>query len=521
MSRTRRLMVAVGAGYLALAANAISIGLSIPIALHYLKASDFGLWAVVTQVASYLTLLDLGFAQSISRVLIDFKDDPKAGTYGAVFKAAFIVFAVLGLVIVACGACAGPWLATLLGVSADRAGDFSSLLLLQCTVLGVSMLAQPFGLPLWSHQRLDIIHYTNIAVHLASLLALWIALKAGCSYFSLGYAGLVGVTIYTLSTAFFSIHFKLIPHTRYWGPLNFPLFRAVTGLSRDFFVLSVAAQLTSATQLVVVSHFLGFGAAGVWSICTKAFSMTQQLISRLFDSSSPALSEMVARGERARLQYRLANVVSLSAVLAGTFAVLGAAANRHFVFVWTGGRVTWDAGSDLAAAACLFVFCVSRCYTGMTGITKLVGKYKYYALAEGVLVVALSLILAKPLGFTGVFISSLVANLLCGMWFGTRFVSLYFSLPWPQVTWGWLKRSFAFILSFSVCCEALFRLPGAERGLPLFLISGTAGLIGAALAWSVGLDPHLRLELAGYLRRIAFVHKLFQRARQRSVTSVP
>jgi O-antigen/teichoic acid export membrane protein len=508
-NRTRRLIVAVGAGYLALAANVLSTGLSIPVALHYLKASDFGLWAVVTQVAGYLTLLDFGFAQSVSRVLIDFKDEAKAGTYGAVFKAAFIVFALLGLMIVACGACAGPLLAKLLGVSASQSADFSSLLLLQCIILGVNMLAQPFGLPLWSHQRLDIIHYTNIAVHLASLLALWTALNAGCSYFSLGYAGLAGVTIYTLSTAFFSIHFKLVPHPRYWGPLKLQLLREVAGLSRDFFVLSVAAQLTSATQLVVVSHFLGFGAAGVWSICTKAFSMTQQLISRLFDSSSPALSEMVARGELARLQYRLAHIVSLSAVLAGIFAVLGAAGNRDFVFVWTGGRITWDAGNDLAAAVCLFVFCVSRCYTGMTGVTKLVGRYKYYALAEGVLVIAFSFILAQPLKFTGVFIASLIANLLCSTLFGSRFVSRYFSLPWRQVTWGWLKRSFAFILSFSVCCDALFLLPGAERGWRLFLVLGTAGLIGVGLAWSVGLDPHLRLELAGYLRRIAFVQKIF------------
>jgi O-antigen/teichoic acid export membrane protein len=345
-------------------------------------------------------------------------------------------------------------------------------------------------------------------VYLASLLVLWIALKAGCSYFSLAYAGLTGVTIYTLSTAFFSIRLRFIPHPRHWGPLTMQLFREVVGLSRDFFVLSVATQLTSATQLVVVSHFVGFGAAGVWSIGTKAFAMAQLLVSRLFDSSSPALSEMVTRGELARLQYRLANVISLSAVVAGTFAVLGAAANRDFVYAWTGGKVTWDAGSDLAAAACLFVFCVSRCYTGMTGVTKLIGRYKYYALAEGVLVVAFSFVLARPLRFSGVLISSLAANLLCSMWFGTRFVSRCFLLPWHQVTWGWLKRSFAFVLTFFACCEALFLLPGAERGWPFVFISGICGLLGAGLAWSLGLDPGLRVELAGQVRRMAFIRRI-------------
>lgn len=509
MSRIRRLMAAVGAGYLALAANIMSTGLSVPVALHYLNASDFGLWAVITQVASYLTLLDFGFGQSVARILIDFKDNAKAGTYGAVFKAAFIVFAMLGLLIVAGGAVASPLLAKLLGISASRSADFSSLLLLQCIILGVNMLAQPFGLPLWSHQRLDIIHYTSIAVHLTSLLTLWIALKAGCSYFSLGYAGLVSVTIYTLSTAFFAIHLKLIPHPRYWGPLKLLLLKEVAGLSRDFFVLAVAAQLTSATQLIMVSHFLGLGAAGVWSICTKGFSMAQHLVARLFESSSPALSEMVARGELARVQCRLANIVSLSAVVAGAFAVLGAAANRDFVFVWTGGKVTWNADNDLAAAACLFVFCVSRCYTGMTAVTKQIGRYKYYAVAEGLLVVIFSFTLVAPLGFSGVLVSSIIANLLCSMLFGIRLVSRYFSLPWHQVTWGWLKRSFAFMISFSVCCEALFSLPGAERGWCLFLVSGTAGLIGAGLAWFVGLDPHLRLELAGYLGQIACVQKVF------------
>jgi hypothetical protein len=235
------------------------------------------------------------------------------------------------------------------------------------------------------------------------------------------------------------------------------------------------------------------------------------IIARFLDFSVPAFSEMVVRNEASRLKHRLSNVVALSAVGAGMFAVLGASGNRGLIYLWTGGKVSWNFASDLSGAAYLFLFCVSRCYTSMTAVTKQVGAYKYFALGEGVIVVLGSLLLGKKMGFTGIFVASIVANLLCNMLYGVRLVSRYFHTDWQEVTWGWLHRSFAFIAAYGACCAILFSLPNAVYGAGFFVTSGTAGIVGVALAWFLGLDLTLRSELRSKLTRTLGIHRFLPR----------
>src|SRR5260370_4406491 len=96
---------------------------------------------------------------------------------------------------------------------------------------------------------------------------------------------------------------------------------------------------------------------------------------------------MVVQGEMARFRERLSTIVSITSVAAGLFAILGAFGNRALVSFWTGGKVSWNQLADICAAAYLFCTCVTRCYTGITGILKRIGNFKYISLLEGVVVV--------------------------------------------------------------------------------------------------------------------------------------
>ena len=69
-SRRSRFAASLSSGYLLLAANVVFTLVSIPLSLHYLSKEQFGLCAVVMQIASYLQLLDLGMTGSLSRIQI-------------------------------------------------------------------------------------------------------------------------------------------------------------------------------------------------------------------------------------------------------------------------------------------------------------------------------------------------------------------------------------------------------------------------------------------------------------------
>jgi len=68
------------------------------------------------------------------------------------------------------------------------------------------------------------------------------------------------------------------------------------------FVLGLALQIISASQVIMVSRFLGLEAAATWSICTKVFQFAQQIVYRLLDFSEAAFSEMVLRREIERFK---------------------------------------------------------------------------------------------------------------------------------------------------------------------------------------------------------------------------
>src|SRR5690242_7647743 len=96
MSRLRRVVHSVAAGYAVLVVTALYALGSVPLALHYLSTDKFGLWALMATIGGYLGLIDLGMSGSLARMLIDHKDNRDGGTYGSFIQTGFIVLIIQG-----------------------------------------------------------------------------------------------------------------------------------------------------------------------------------------------------------------------------------------------------------------------------------------------------------------------------------------------------------------------------------------------------------------------------------------
>src|SRR5690349_1337147 len=95
MSRSKRFAHSLLSGYLLVGVNAIYSLITFPLGLHFLSNAEFGLWNAVVQVASLnLILIDLGMSGSISRILIDHKDEKNSSNYGTVILTGVLVLSV-------------------------------------------------------------------------------------------------------------------------------------------------------------------------------------------------------------------------------------------------------------------------------------------------------------------------------------------------------------------------------------------------------------------------------------------
>jgi O-antigen/teichoic acid export membrane protein len=503
MSRAKRFASALGSGYLALAANVVYTVLSVPLALHYLKREEFGLWALVGQITGYFALLDFGVGQSVSRILIDYKDDVNGGEYGATLKTASIVFIFQAAGIFLVGAFGSHLFARVLHIPQQLRSGFQMLMFLQCSVAALNFAMTPFWLPLWSHQRSDIVNFAAVGIFVSSGLALWIGFEAGLRYYSLVLSNFVGVIMYIGATGFATLKLGFFPSYESWGKITRAKFREIFGFSRDLFLLQVATQFISASQIVLVSRLIGLDAAAVWSVCTKFFTLAQLIVFKIYDFSAPGFSEMFVRGEIPRFRERLGTIVSITAVGAGLFAVLGAFGNRTLVMLWTGGKVTWNELVDVCAACYLFLTCITRCYTGVTGMVKRIGYFKYVSLLEGVLVVLGSVWLAPTLHFVGVFLSGILANLFCSGLYGVNLVANRFETTVPAVTIGWFGPSLRFVAVFSCLTGLIFWIGNQFHGVVPFILSAVfSGGAGLMLAFLVGLRKETRMELLSLARQL-------------------
>lgn len=502
MSRVKRFTSSLASGYLLLGTNVAFTLASVPLALHYLSAEQFGLWALVMQVSGYLQLVDLGMSNSIARILIDHKDVPATGMYGAIIKTGTLVLAVQGAIIGLGGAVISIWLPDLFGVPAVFRRDFQILMALQCAMTGLLLAGRIAGHVLQAHQRYDAWNYCQILGMVAGYFLIWIGFALGWGLYSL----LVGITasyfLIGLSSCLMVSAAGMLPPSGAWGKVNWKIFHELFSYGKEVFFLTLGWQLVNASQVMVVTRTLGLEAAAVWSIASKPFNLAQMAVNRLLDFSTAAFAEMIVRGEKERLLVRFRDLVTLSVSLAAWTGCALALCNPGFLTVWTKGRIAWNPWNDWLMALLVVVCSTTRCFHGLISISKEIRALKYVYPLEGAAFIGLSFLGAARWGISGIIVSAVLTNALFSGVYGLRRVETYFDLHQAGRVLRWLRNPGLCLLALGIVFGGLAWL---GRGWSLYLRLGLNGVValvlGAVLFWKFGLNRELRGEIWALVRK--------------------
>lgn len=505
MSRFRRAIHSVASGYAILVATAIYFLCSVPLALHYLSVERFALWALMSTIAGYLSLIDLGMSGSVARLLIDYKDDWQGGTYGSLIKTGWLVLAVQGSIIFLAGFALAPALASLLAIQPGLQGEFVALLRWQSAALALSFLLRISSHLLQAHQRIDIFNYSQMLALALNFSSLWVFFRLRQGVFSLAWSTLLG----SLGGGIFSLlacwQLELFPPRGAWGRPSWQRFKELFAYGKDMFLVAVGTQLILASQTMIITRRLGLEAATAWNVGTRAFNLVSQGLWRLFDVSGPAFSEMMARGERLLLRERYQAVVILTASLSAFAALTYALCNSLFVAVWTTNRrIDWPPANDVLLGVWMIVLAVSHCHNGFVGVTKKIGFMRYVYFIEGLVFVSAALLASGRGGLPAVIACSIVCSTLFSTAYCTWRVSRYFDLPLREVGLRWLAPMTRVLLLFGPVALAWW------WGLEWVREPAVRLSLNALLGSSLGFYLFLRYGLSS-----AFQRELLQRAPRR------
>jgi O-antigen/teichoic acid export membrane protein len=503
MSRVKRFTHSLGSGYVLLGGNVLFTLASVPLALHYLSKKEFGLWALVVQVLGYLQLIDLGMSSSIARILIDHKDAPGGGVYGAIIKTGALVLAVQGAIIAVAGAVASLWLPALFSVPAVYQREFQIVTAGQCFVTGALFAPRITSHVLQAHQRYDAWNLCQVLSLAVNFGIMWLGFILGWGLYSLLVASLGSYVFGAIGGLIMAARLKLFPPAGAWGSTSLRIFHELFSYGKEIFLLSLGWQLVNASQVIVVTSTLGLDAAAVWSIATKPFTLAQTVVNRLFDFSAAAFAEMMVLRERERLLVRFRDLMILSASLAAWAGSAVALCNPSFLVLWTKGRISWSGSSDWLMALLVVVYSTTRCIHGLIGTSKDIRALKYIYPLEGGAFLGLAFLAAPRWGMSGIIASALVTNALFSGVYGFWRVEKYFGLRGPKTLLAWLRGPLFCLVSLAAVFAVLGLVSHSWNTYLRLGVEGAAAvLIGLGLFWRVGLSPELRAETAALARNL-------------------
>jgi O-antigen/teichoic acid export membrane protein len=401
MSRLKNFSRNLTASYLQLAVNVVYSLASIPLILHWLPRAEFGMWAVLLQLMSYIANADLGMTSALARLLVDYKDKRGDGQYGSLIKTAFLVSLVQGGIIVLATFFLSPLLATLMKIEPEYHSTFVLLMRVQGLIAAFSYVIRPLGLMLYAHQRMDIQAYNEMTVLLTGLGLLVLFLSHGGGIYSFLYANVLTALIGPVFMFWNCRRLHVLPQAGEWGHASWKIFQEIFNYGKDVFLLGLGMQLQVASQTIIVARSLGLEAAAAWSVGTKMFSLVVPLMCRPYGAALPGLYEMLARGEIERLKNRFRAIVlltaSLGAFLGGSFILC----NSLFVQIWLNGKIVWSPWNDVLLGLWLFLLSMQTTHSCFVSVTKQIGGMRYIFFGEGCTFFILALLLGGHWGGTG------------------------------------------------------------------------------------------------------------------------
>jgi O-antigen/teichoic acid export membrane protein len=498
VSRFQQFVQGVGSSWIATLATVLYSLLSVPIALRYLTTEEFGLFVLLLQVATYFALIEIGMASATSRILIDYKDRPDDGEYGATILTGFCVFAVQALVVLTVGLVAAPWIVTVIGVPANFNEVATLLLRWLAFTSALTLASRVYGSILYANKRLDLINVLMGGNVLFSLAVLTIILTAG--------GGLTGLVWLFLSQAGFSIILSilachwlgLLPGKGKWGRPSMKRFKEIFVFGKDIFLFNVGNQVLEASQLIIVTRAMGLPAAAIWSVSTKLFMLVYQLVTKLEGTAIVFFSEMMVRGETRKLASRFRQIYQMTAGVAFVALVAVVGVNIPFVSVWANSSLAWSLQLSALMALVVLGNTLTRCSADLIIHTKNLGAFRFLYFAEAIAFVLLALWISRWFGFYGILVASLTCLILFRATYTTWRVARYFQLPPTTFWWSWLKRPIlaAFVL-LPFMFSAEWICSGASDAWTQLLIAGVwIGMPATITLFTLALPSDVKEELS-------------------------
>jgi O-antigen/teichoic acid export membrane protein len=382
-----------------------------PFVLRKVGVSDYGLWILVSSLTGYASVLEFGISSAVIKYVAEYRTKGERAEMHALVSTALSLYTVLGMLAMLFSVAVALLLPQLINVAPGDQDKAVKLVLLAGIGLGISIPATIIVGVLRGLQRFDLLNLLYIINTLLNAGATIAILLLGWGIVGVA-AAAIPVTVLTQLPGLWLVR-RADPEMRIgWRGARRDLVRTVTSFSFKLFIGQVSRQLQSRTDELVIAGALPVAFVTPYSFGRRLGEIPNQFANQFVRTLMPLASGLHAESDWKRLRRmylassRLA--LAISVPVAGILTVLA----PTFLTLWIGPAYAayWPIVLVIAASS---VVGISQYPAG--AILQGMARHNILAvtaLLNGLINLALSLILVRHLGLIGVALGTLAPTVL-------------------------------------------------------------------------------------------------------------
>jgi O-antigen/teichoic acid export membrane protein len=407
LSIQRRVALGTASNYAGQLVAFASLFFLTPFVLQHLGPTVYGLWVLIGSLLAFGSVLDFGFWGAIIKYVAEYRARGENGTVRTLLATALCLYVVMGVAVVILAAGAAAIIPTAFNLPVDQRGLASELILIMGFGVGISL---PGMMPLSilrGLQRYDIVNLVEITATLVTTAATIAGLLSRGGVHSVVLANLLGVFVMALLGAWFVR--RIAPEISFgWRDANRGMARHIIAFSWPLSVKDIASRLQTRSDEITIGAFLPITAIAPYNLSRRLSETTYVLTRQFMKVLLPLASELHAQNDLARLRQVYTSgtrvTLALSLGIGGTLIVLA----RPILTVWVGPE--YASAGGLVAILTLASFLAAALWPA-GAVLQGVGRHRLLAatsLGAGLANLALSIVLVRPFGVTGVALGTLI-----------------------------------------------------------------------------------------------------------------
>lgn len=471
------------AGYVAMVSTMVVGFITVPLALSFLSAAEFGLWRVAGQSLGYLLLLDLGVSWSASRMLMEPLRSGDSGELDSWWTVIVGVLSVQALLVAGLGFAGTDWIIASFELPPDLVPAAHLLWTGMILINAIQLPFRAYSGILYCQNRWYVMHLVTIISSWLNLVVFVALLAAGfrTSAYLIASAVAIGSNVVLLwySVRKSGQRLRLAPRL-----FDRDKLRILLRYSSGIFLLALAAQITFMSQAIIVNKMLGLEAVTVFAVSFTSFTVIAQLMRRAFDAYSPRWMQLFVEGNKQSVWTQWNHVMAwlLPATGIGAMGIL--VFNRSFS-MWYGGPVNHVGRFfDLLLAVCLVMYVFMFASAFVFHLSARIKGWCIAGLADAVLQMATGILLTRWFGISGVLLGALIGPAMISIPFLILRAPREFGISRREMMTV-LGRHCGAVLLIIALCYSLLSLPSAQSSgwwptTTEFFLGGCLALVGGA-----------------------------------------